>query len=321
MKTMREDEKRLRLVQYTDEYDEQIEKLDQLMFWKIKFHPDLIRETVYLVVEEKNLVGVAYLIKRSGFIHIDQNLAYHEIILENYIEAEAANPGEIMSLLLEQMKIECDRISADYPGKRIFIKCWAPEEEHERIECYLNNGFYIGRGTLILVRKLDHVKTYDFSKPKYMDFQTEEGIETLEIKELTMEDDFLEEYERANGNAFVIPDSIGDLTFKMNGPDVKVFAVMKGKQIISSITIWECSEKRAATENIFCIDTYRRKGVTSALIEYVCAYLSSEGYEEASLSVYQDNLPAIHLYEKMGYRYEKLYLGLQYETGYTAVVY
>ena len=39
----------------------------------------------------------------------------------------------------------------------------------------------------------------------------------------------------------------------------------------------------------------------SALIEYVCAYLKAEGYEEASLTVYQDNLPAIHLYEKMGY--------------------
>lgn len=119
----------------------------------------------------------------------------------------------------------------------------------------------------------------------------------------------------------LIRDSIGDLAFKMNGPDVKVFAVMKGREIIASIMIWDCGEKRAATENIFCIDPYRRKGITAALIEYVCAYLKSEGYEEASLSVYQDNLPAIFLYEKMGYRYEKFNFGIQYETGYQAIVY
>lgn len=314
-------QRQLGLIKYKDEYDEQIEKLDQLLYWKIKFHPDLIRETVYLVIEEEKLLGVAYLIKRSGFLHIDKELAYHEIILEHYIDPEVLNQDAILSLLLGQMKKECDRISANYPGKRIIIKCWEHEEEHERIEMYLKNDFYIGRGTPILVKKLDNVKSYDFSKPQYLNIQTDYGNETLEIKELTMEDNFLDEYEKANGNAFVIPDSIGDLAFKMNGPDVKVFAVMKGKEINSSIMIWECSEKRAATENIFCIDTYRRKGITSALIEYTCAYLKAEGYEEASLTVYQDNLPAIHLYEKMGYRYEKFNFGIQYETGYKAIEY
>lgn len=311
----------LDLIQYKDEYDEQIKKLDQLMYWKIKFHPDLIRESVYLVIKEEKLLGVAYLIKRSGFLHIDKELAYHEIILEHYIDSEELNQDEILSLLLGQMKKECDRISEDYPGKRIMIKCWEPEENHERIEMYLKNDFYIGRGTPILVKKLDNVKNYDFSKPQYLNIQTDYDNETLEIKELTMDDNFLDEYEKANGNAFVIPDSIGDLVFKLNDPNVKVFAVMKGKEIISSVTIWECSEKRAATENIFCIDTYRRRGITSALIEYVCAYLKAAGYEEASLTVYQDNLPAIHLYEKMGYTYEKFNFGIQYETGYKAIEY
>lgn len=307
--------KEVSVMQYHEEYDEQIAQLDQLMYWKIKFHPDLIRESVYLAVEEKKLLGVAYLIKRSGFLHVDQNLAYHEIILEHYVDTETANQDEVLSLLLGQMKRECDRISAAYPGKRIFIKCWVPEEEHGRIELFLRNGFYLGRGTPVLVRQLEDVEPLDPGKPQRLNIQTENGNETLEIKALTMEDQFLEEYEKANGNAFVIPDSIGDLAFKMNGPDVKVFAVMKGKEIIASVMIWDCGEKRAATENIFCIDQYRRKGITSALIEYVCAYLKSEGYEEASLSVYQDNLPAIFLYEKMGYRYEKFNFGIQYETG------
>lgn len=39
------------------------------------------------------------------------------------------------------------------------------------------------------------------------------------------------------------------------------------------------------------------------------------------MTVYQDNLPAIHLYEKMGYRYEKFNFGIQYETGYQAIEY
>ena len=63
---------------------------------------------------------------------------------------------------------------------------------------------------MLIVRKLDNVKNYDFSKPQYLNIQTDYGNETLEIKELTMEDNFLEEYEKANGNAFVILDSIGE---------------------------------------------------------------------------------------------------------------
>ncbi|MDD6797286.1 MAG: hypothetical protein PUE71_03245 [Clostridia bacterium] len=66
----------LGLIKYEYKYDEQIEKLDQLSYWKIKFHPDLIRETVYLVIEEEKLLGVAYLVKRSGFLHIDKELIH-----------------------------------------------------------------------------------------------------------------------------------------------------------------------------------------------------------------------------------------------------
>lgn len=52
------------------------------------------------------MLGVAYLIKRSVFLHIDKELAYHEIILDHYIDSEAFNQDEILSLLLGQMKRE-----------------------------------------------------------------------------------------------------------------------------------------------------------------------------------------------------------------------
>lgn len=312
----------MNITKYDEKYDNAMEELDQLSFWTVKYHGDLIKESCRLAVEDDELIGMVYLLKRSSFLAIDTNdLAYYELILDYQMNWEKPNATEALELLLAEMKKCCDDISRNYPGKRIFIKTWVSEEEHERIEFFLKQGFVIGRCTPILVRKLDNCTALGDESVRKLQVELEDGVKELEIKALDFDENVMAEYAKSNGSAFVIPDSVTDLWFKLNDPEIKVFAAVCGERIVASVMIWRINEKRGATENIFCIDEFRRKGVTSAVINYACEYLKKEGFEEASLSVYQDNTPAILLYERMGYRYEKLNLGLQYETGYISLAY
>ncbi len=308
----------MRLLSYDEKFDEAIGSLDQLTLWTVKFHGDVMKETCRLAVEGEQLIGVAYLQKR-GFYAIDTvELDYYEIILDYVIDWKRDDAILALGMLLTEMKGCCDEISKNYSGKRIFIKTWALEEEHDIIEFFLKQGFVIGRCTPVMVRNIVEDSSLAV-KPQEM-LQVHLGTETknLEFKILNFDDKVMAEYLKSNGNAFFVPDSEKDLWFKLNSPDLKIFAATCGDQVIASVMIWRINEKRAATENIFCIDSYKRKGITSALIDYVCFYLKEQGYEEASLTVFQDNSPAFLLYEKKGYRFEKLNIGLQYETGYTA---
>ena len=59
---------------------------------------------------------------------------------------------------------------------------------------------------------------------------------------------------------------------------------------------------RAATENIFTIPEYRRKKIGMATVAKSLSYLKKNGYKMATLTCVGDNLDAIALYNKMGYR-------------------
>jgi ribosomal protein S18 acetylase RimI-like enzyme len=310
------------IISYDEKYDKQLAELEQLMFYYVKYHPDVIKDSVYLAVENEKLLGVAFLQKRSSFLAIEhENVRYHELIIHYELDYTYSDCNNILVQLLDKLKENCDSISMQYPGKRIFMKAWLPEEAHDRIELLMKHGFTIGRGTPILVRKLDDCGYIDTSVPMPLKVRFDDRTEHLEIRELAFDEKTMAAYEAANANAFIAPDSTGDLWFKLNDPEVKVFAALKEDKIISSVTVWRVGEKRAATENIFCISDFRRKGITGAVINYACSYLKQCGYEEASLTVFQDNIPAFLLYEKLGYRYEKMNFGLQYEKDYVAIPY
>lgn len=310
------------IISYDEKYDKQLAELDQLMFYYVKYHPDVIKDSVYLAVENDILLGVACFQKRSSFLAINsENIRYHELIIHCEVDNTYSDCNNVFVQLLDKLKENCDSISMQYPGKRIFMKTWLPEEAHDRIELLMRHGFTVGRGTLILVRKLDECESIDTSVAKPLEVKFEDRTEQLEIREVVFDEKTMAAYETANADAFIAPDSIGDLWFKLNDPEIKVFAALKGEQIISAVTVWRVGEKRAATENIFCISDFRRKGITGAVINYACSYLKQCGFEEASLTVFQDNIPAFLLYEKLGYRYEKMNFGLQYEKDYVAIPY
>lgn len=52
---------------------------------------------------------------------------------------------------------------------------------------------------------------------------------------------------------------------------------------------------------------HRRAGVASALVRAACAYLRCLGLAEVKVDAFTDSLPAVHLYERMGFVVESTF--------------
>lgn len=56
-------------------------------------------------------------------------------------------------------------------------------------------------------------------------------------------------------------------------------------------------KEKSATENIFVLPEWRRKGIAKAVITEALKFLKNKGKSEATLSVFGDNGRAISLYK------------------------
>ncbi len=59
---------------------------------------------------------------------------------------------------------------------------------------------------------------------------------------------------------------------------------------------------------LYVCPTHRRLGIGSALLKHAEAWARARGDRQIGLQVFQDNQPALHLYEKQGYTTQSLWL-------------
>ena len=76
---------------------------------------------------------------------------------------------------------------------------------------------------------------------------------------------------------------------------------VKGREVLSAVTLWPRRQKRAATEDIFCIPEYRRQHLTEELLDEAAGYLKEEGFRYAEMNAFSNNTEALALYKKTGY--------------------
>lgn len=305
----------LKITDYSEKYDEQLQLLDQVIFFTVKYHADVIKSSICLAVSDDKLIGAGYLKAGSSFLEVDkEELPYY------YIHAEFAadiktEPGiqiEASGMLLDGLKERFDALQREYASKRLILRLWCMADKTAYLEFLISYGFRPMRVTPIMVRQLSD-EDLEYAPEKLLDRDGKE----LEIEEKDpFDSSFMDEYLLTNKEAFEVADSANELRFVMGGPDSHVYAVMKGKRVIAALTLWSVTDKRAATENIFCAKDYRRRGITSCLINYACKKLREQGYEEASLTVFGDNQPAEQLYLGLGYEVEGCMLECHYEKSY-----
>lgn len=314
----------IEIISYSEEYDELIKALDTVTFYSIKYHQDVIKDSVCLAMNGRQLVGVGMLKAGATFLKVDlEDLRYYFIHADFFTDDEVDVESQVMAsaMMLEDLKDSFNEIQDRYPGKRLILRLWCSSEKNDYLEFLMSYGFRPMRVTPVLARTLDGEDENVFTAKNSNIIELKNG-ERLEIREMNPYDEtFAREYILTNREAFEVEDSMNELRFVMGGEDSHVFAVMKGERVIAAVTTWLITDERASTENIFCAEDYRNMGITTAMLQYVFGFLKSKGYSVASLTVFGDNQPATQLYFKLGYEVEGTVIECHYERDYRNIGY
>lgn len=84
------------------------------------------------------------------------------------------------------------------------------------------------------------------------------------------------------------------------------------RMVVGNASLMPCpgSRCRWVICNVVVREEYRRQGIARRLMEETIAEARRQGAEEAVLQVYQDNLPALHLYTNLGFQQVSGEMGL-----------
>ncbi|KKI90138.1 hypothetical protein WQ54_23890 [Bacillus sp. SA1-12] len=104
--------------------------------------------------------------------------------------------------------------------------------------------------------------------------------------------------------------SLNRLKWTKGGTEWDTFTVFDGDIIVGSVMTWGLGEDRSATENIFVLPEWRRKGIAKTMITEALKYLKNKGKTEATLVVFSDNGKAISLYKSL--RYKMLSINIEF---------
>ena len=69
-------------------------------------------------------------------------------------------------------------------------------------------------------------------------------------------------------------------------------------------------QKQAYVYLLYIDEAHRRKGLGSALMAHAQSWAKGEGYAQVSLQVFENNLSAIKLYQKLGYQPQARWMSL-----------
>lgn len=106
----------------------------------------------------------------------------------------------------------------------------------------------------------------------------------------------------ARGDDHGVSWSLNHLQWTKSGGEWDAFTVFHENEIIGSVMTWGLGEERSATENIFVVPEWRRKGIAIAFITEALKFLKDKGKKQATLGVFGDNGKAIALYKSLGYK-------------------
>ena len=90
------------------------------------------------------------------------------------------------------------------------------------------------------------------------------------------------------------------------GNEAKFFVFLQDGKIIGFIDI-DFTNKIPRLLGIAIEEKSRQKGIATKLIEHTIKFLVEQGFKEFDLLVKVSNKPAISLYEKFGFKFEKIH--------------
>lgn len=286
----------INIVKFEDKYFEKLKEIDFMMWLRVRWDSTINSENVFAAVDdEKNLLGICALCYDGTWYYIDEkrtDIPLYRMQMELCISDNIDNSEKVERELINSAKQRLQQIKKDYPEKKICIRCWCDEKEYDKQQQLLELGFTGNNIVWIMGFELDTAEIPKLETP-----------ENVSVEILDNSDNAIKEYLAANYLGFNnVQDAEGELRFRLGDERTKIFVTRSNGKIVSSVTVWHISDERATTENIFTIPKYRRQKMGLLTVSAAIGYLKELGYKSATLTCVGDNVNAIALYSKIGYK-------------------
>lgn len=307
------------IVNYRERYLSDIETMNRDLAQEIRYLRDVVADSVCVALRDGEFAG-------AGLLALAQpSLAEGEKAENVYYRAEfQALPGieeeaEASITLLEELMYRFDRLKPK-DGPVPVLRVWVKATETAYSELLFDEGFRIGGVMTVMERTIeeseeeesyaDESESFGTAySPVYepgeialmrLECETDADDDTI-FREFCDEESEWQEYFSVSARSFGEGQSENELRFRLQQPEGHVWLAVTDGQIAASLTTWPLGKGIYATESIFCAPEYRRRGITTRLMNHVFGILGETGARSARLTVYGDNLPAIRLYRKLGY--------------------
>ena len=255
-----------------------IARLDRESANEIRYHEDVIPETVRVSKFGRCLAGVGYILRGQGpFLHL-----VVRVDPKSRHSADAAE--ELFTALTDWFR--AFRKEAD-PKTRPILRLWCRVHEDAYREFLETFGFRAKDRMFVMERMLDA------------------SVERREadVREVSLKDpESMDSYIRLTEEAYGMPDRAEEMRYRLTKAKGRVYALYSENAPVSFVTVWPFSEGTYATENVFTVRNARRKGHAEALLQKIAWSLKNEGAARLRLTVYESDEAAIRLYRKIGYR-------------------
>lgn len=276
---------------------EQLGELDFVMKLHYLYHGDFDARNLFgAYTGEGRLIAAAHLTKHDTFDAVghDGEKTFKRYLLFDLAHADEHLDDAVQDALMEALLARAQEIKAEYPQKHIVLGQYVDIEKESlgQSAYYLKHGFTVENSVVIL--------KYDLSQ----DIPVYHAPEGVEIRPYALDsDEALRNYNQAELAAFDgVAWRLNHLQWMQGAAEMKNFCAFDGERLIGNTSTWRISDDRSATENIFVIPDWQKKGVARSIIYTALAHLKHQGKTVATLGTGGTNSKAIRLYTELGYK-------------------
>lgn len=282
---------------YCSDDAEKIGSFDKVAELGYRYKGDFKPANIFCAVNSENeILGAADLEPHISWTPIDkecQNTDYiYRLGVNIRINPAYTADKSLRSCLMDALLTRAEEIKNDYPGKKIRVIKYISSDNNDEMDFFLSKGFVAYRTSLVMKRDLtEEIKQC----PCGSDFRIVNWkLESDEELRCYVETDA----KCSNGAAW----NFDTVSWMRYAPEWATFAAFSGDKFLGGVMTYLITEERSATENIFVLPEWRRKGVAKAFITEALKHLKEKGKTMATLCADGDNKPAINLYKSLGYR-------------------
>ncbi len=282
---------------YSIDDADKIGNFDKVLELSYRYNGDFKSENIYCAAnEEGDILGAGHLEPHDTWALItkeDMPSDYiYKLRLGISVNLELEPPESVRDGLLEALLMRANELKKMHQGKKIRLIKYIASEDNAEIDYFLSKGFAAYSNNLVMKRDLTD---------EIPNVPNVEGINVINWKMATEEEkkQYLEADAKSNSGVCW---SMNQLTWYSFGPEWDTFTAFSENKVIGSTMTWMITDERSATENIFVIPEWRKKGVAKLVITEALKFLKNKGKKIATLCVFGDNKPAIALYKSLGYK-------------------